>query len=340
MKSTIYQFTIFMLFIATHSLAQTDSLVFSNGNSMVGEIKSMDRGVLTIETDYSDSDFKIEWSGIKELYANTNFLISLADGSRYNGRFRSTGDGKLILVTNWGEEVETEKYNLVYLKAVDSDFWSKLYASLDLGFSYTKSNNLRQLSARSNLGYIAERWSTDISFNSVNSTQDDVDPIRRTDGGLTYRYFLPKDWYFLANVSFLSNTEQKLDLRTNGKIGLGKYILHTNKSYFGFQAGASFNNEKFTTEESSHQSLEAFVGSELNLFDIGDLSLLTAGNVYPSVTDGGRWRADFKIDTKYDLPLDFYIKLGYSINYDNQPVEGASATDYVFQTSFGWELDN
>ena len=41
-------------------------------------------------------------------------------------------------------------------------------------------------------------------------------------------------------------------------------------------------------------------------------------------------------DTKYDLPMDFYIKLGFTLNYDNQPVEGAPEADYVFSTGFGW----
>ena len=34
---------------------------------------------------------------------------------------------------------------------------------------------------------------------------------------------------------------------------------------------------------------------------------------------------------------DFYIKLSYSLNYDNQPTEGSTDTDYVFQTGFGWK---
>jgi hypothetical protein len=56
------------------------------------------------------------------------------------------------------------------------------------------------------------------------------------------------------------------------------------------------------------------------------------------MTESGRWRIDYSFDTKYDLPLDFYIKVGFTLNYDNQPVAGASKTDYVFQTTFGWEL--
>lgn len=103
--------------------------------------------------------------------------------------------------------------------------------------------------------------------------------------------------------------------------------------------GAAWNNETYTDPTIPNRSdAEANFGTELNLFDIGDFRFLTSLSVYKSITDGGRRRADFKIDLKYDLPLDFYIGLGYTLNYDNQPVEGASESDYVFQTSFGWEL--
>ena len=96
-------------------------------------------------------------------------------------------------------------------------------------------------------------------------------------------------------------------------------------------------NETFSNESPDKKSLEGFLGTELNLFDIGDLNILTNAVVYPGITESGRWRFDFKFDLKYDLPLDFYIKFGFSSNYDNQPTEGASDMDYVLQTSFGWE---
>ena len=47
---------------------------------------------------------------------------------------------------------------------------------------------------------------------------------------------------------------------------------------------------------------------------------------------------DDRVDLKYDLPKDLYIRMGLTLNYDNQPVEGATDTDYVFQTTLGWEL--
>jgi hypothetical protein len=88
----------------------------------------------------------------------------------------------------------------------------------------------------------------------------------------------------------------------------------------------------------NRSDVEANIGTELNMFDMGDLNLLTTLSVYKSINEGNRKRADFKFDIKYDLPLDFFIKLGYTLNYDSQPVEGASNNDYVFQTTFGWAL--
>jgi len=57
----------------------------------------MDRGVLTIETDYSKDDFKVEWSGIKRIYSKSRFLISHKDGSRINGSFESRDDNLITI---------------------------------------------------------------------------------------------------------------------------------------------------------------------------------------------------------------------------------------------------
>jgi hypothetical protein len=66
--------------------------------------------------------------------------------------------------------------------------------------------------------------------------------------------------------------------------------------------------------------------------------LLTTVSVYPGITEKGRIRSDFKIDLSYDLPYDFYIKLGLTHNFDNKSSENASRIDYAFTTTFGWEL--
>ena len=167
--------------------------------------------------------------------------------------------------------------------------------------------------------------------------QQETDTIRRAESGIIFRYLVYLNWYITASIALLSNTEQKLDMRNNWKLGIGKYFIHTNQSHWGGRIGANRNIERFSSETPDRNSWEIYLGSELDLFDIGDLSLYTNILVYRSVTEAGRWRTDGSFDAKYDLPLDFYIKAGISFNYDNQPAEGASDWDYVIQTGFGWE---
>ena len=327
-----------LLFVPISTLlAQVDSVIFRNRNYIVGEVKSMDRGILTMETDYSDDDFTIEWEGIAEIYTVTSFLITLSDGNRYNGTLKMGPDGVLLLETEENGEVAADIGDVVYLTSVDNDFWSRLYASIDFGFSFAKANHYKQTSLRLNLGYIANRWNGDVLVNNVYSNQDDVDPTRRNEAVLTFRYYLPHDWFGLVQLNFLSNTEQLLDLRSNGKVGIGKYLTHTNAIYWAAQGGVAYNNENFSSDAPDRNSMEAFLGTEYNMYDVGDLNLLTKLIVYPSITEKGRWRIDYNFDAKYDLPLDFYIGAGFSLNFDNQPVEGAGKTDYVITTSVGWE---
>ena len=108
--------------------------------------------------------------------------------------------------------------------------------------------------------------------------------------------------------------------------------------YLATSGGLAWTNEEFTDDTPIRKSLEGKLGYELNLFDIEDFSLLTNAFVFPSITEKRRVRLDFKIDLKYDLPWDFFIKLGYTHNFDNQPAAGASKHFYKFDTTIGWEL--
>jgi putative salt-induced outer membrane protein YdiY len=330
---------LFTFYFSELIAAEPDSLIFTNDNYVVGEVKSMQRGVLIMETPFSDKDFAIELDGIKEIYCKTYFLITLTDGSRHYGNIGTEEPGKVKIITDDGQEIVVMLDDIVILNDIDQSFASRFYASIDIGFDMTKANNFRQISIRSTAGYHAKHWNLNGTYNTLKSSQDNVEDIERTDAKVGYKFYLPKDWYLVSSLNFLSNTEQRLDLRSTLNIGVGKYLVHTNRKYWSFGAGFNLNKESFSGDAADKNSIEGFLGSELNLFDIGDVDLFTTLLVYPSLTETNRWRTDFNIDTKYDLPLidDFYIKIGFTLNYDNQPVEGAADTDYIFHTGFGWE---
>ena len=202
----------------------------------------------------------------------------------------------------------------------------------------TKANNLRQFNSRMLLGYLARKWEVNASYNTVFSRQDSVPQTSRADANITVKRFMAHDFYLGLSNDFLSNDEQNLKLRSNLKAGVGKFLIRNNSLYWGLFGGIAYNSEVFTDEvTSSRKTAEAFVGTELNLFNAGDFSLSTNATVYPNLTAEGRIRSDIKLDLVYDLPLDFYIKIGSTINYDNQPASSGAKLDYVIQTGFGWK---
>jgi putative salt-induced outer membrane protein YdiY len=344
-----------LLIISLPCYSQTDTLILKNNDLIIGEIKSMDKGILGIETDYSDQDFKISWLRIKRIISPTNYLITLSDGRRYNGKIKSLNDSIIEIDTYLPEavikfskktenvekpqdnRVEVESHEIVYLNALDEKFWSRLSLYIDIGTDITKANDLRQFTINTGTGYLADRWKSNITFNNLRSSQAKTEPIKRTEFAGNFNFFLPKDWFVLYNLNMLSNTEQLLDLRTSNMIGMGKYLIHSNQTYFAFQGGLNLNNEKFQ-KKSSIQSGELFLGAQYNVYDIGDLDLITTAVIYPSLTEKRRFRTDFKVDIRYEFKFDLFFKIGSSLNYDNQPTEGASKTDYIFQTTVGWKL--
>ena len=177
------------LLSAVFAYSQNDSLVLKNGDVIIGELKDMDRGVVTFETDYSNSDFKIEWNGITEIYTVSSYMITLSDGTRLNGRIESYGDKKVKLMLEDSGTKVVAIDDIVFLKSVDKGFWDQVYASVDIGLDLTRANHLSTFSTRSTIGYLAQRWSADINFNTLISTQDSTEKIRRTEGGIAYKYY-------------------------------------------------------------------------------------------------------------------------------------------------------
>lgn len=320
------------------AFSQNDTLVLANGDRIIGEVKKMDRGVLIVKTPYSSSDLKVKWKKVETVQSVESFLITTTDGKRHKTQKLDTNNPNNALALD-ADKGLIELIDVVLIRPVKDNFVSRLNASISIGYNFTKASNLSQLSVASTLGYTSDFYSIGATFNSVRSSQDDVEEIQRTLGELSFNYFLKRDNFLIYQSEFLSNSEQKIKLRMTNKLGYGKYFIHSNQMYLAGAIGVAWNNERYDEGiDENRNSGEVYGAIEVNLFDFNDLSLISGITAYPSLTEKERIRTDFKIDLKYDLPLDLFVKLGFNYNYDNKPVEGASYADYVIRTTLGWEL--
>jgi hypothetical protein len=336
-KDHILQAILILLSI-TSGYAQ-DTLKLSNGDELHGEIKSLNKSVLVIETDYSDDDFRIEWGDIAEIRSARKFNIFLSSKEKiYTSFGASTVAGQVVLFPYSTDSLVINLSEIVIIDPIKESFSDRFQASISSGITLTKANNSKQFSSRATAAYHTRSWQLSMNVNDTRSEQDNVEPIKRTDGSANFNYLFYKNWFGAFNYDFLSNTEQQIRLRSTQTFAVGNLLIRNNRMYLSGSTGLTFNRENYYNTTETLNSKEGFMGIEYNAYDIGDLSVLTKLSYYPSLTETGRHRVNFSTDIKYDFPLDFFIKLGYSLNYDSKPPNDGTNQDYVFQTTLGWEF--
>src|SRR5205814_6083799 len=63
---------------------KTDVISFKNGDRLTGEVKSLDRGKISFDTDAAGV-IKVEWDDIEQLFSTTTYEVTLQNGERLYG---------------------------------------------------------------------------------------------------------------------------------------------------------------------------------------------------------------------------------------------------------------
>ncbi len=308
-----------------------------NNDLLVGELKTLSKSVVTLKTSYSDKDFQIDFDEISRFTTENIYIVNLTDNTRHTGKIKSVGPGKLQIRYFGALVREIDIQEIVYLSEINQKFWDRFTGTIDIGLNLAKTNNNVQLTSAGNLKYSSDNYNSNFTFNTLVSNQDNVEKIERTEFGLRGRKFLKK-WYVEADINYLSSTELGIKNRINPGLGAGRTLITTNKLYWAAGLGLNYNIEEYFEANEDKESLEAKFLTQFEMFNFSDLSVFTTVTAYPSLSEKGRFRLDYNLNFKYDLPFEFYIKTDFTLNYDNQPPIGGSQSDYVLSTGFGWEL--
>lgn len=328
------------LFLSTLAFAQTDTVYTVKGDVLTGELKSMEKGILYFDTKYADSKFQIKWDEVVGIKISPGHILYTSDRKKFICGISSSSEqkGKAILqIAGLGLVVPLK--DIVEIASLKKDIFHRLSVSIDGGLSVSKESNVRQTSASAKVNYRGDKWLLAADFSNVGTTQDDVDPINRTEGSLSSTRDIFGKAMVTGGAELKRNSELLLDLRLTAKSGLGYYIVRSGKMYFIAGAGLAVTREEYGGETPSRSySFEGLGLSELNMYNFKKLTFNAKIVTYPSFSDPGRWRIDSDVSLKYKLPCDFYIKMSFCHNYDSKPPsEDASTNDYVYKTSIGWE---
>jgi len=327
-----------MLFIISVSVwAQTDSIKLKNNDLLVGEIKMMNKSVLTLKTSYSDKDFKIDFNDVVSISTSGLSVIYLTDRTQITGRMKPLSPNKVRIIDKNGGISEVAIQEIIRLEEIDEKFWSRFRGALDVGFNLSKTNNNRQLTYAGNLKYTSDKWNSIFEFNVLYSERDNTERIERKTMSIASQRYL-KQWYISADVSYLQSTELGIKSRITPALGVGRLLIVSNKLYWLIGTGLTYNIEDLFDSDLNKQSTELQLLTQFDMFNFENINFSTKVVGYPSLSEKGRFRLDYNFVLKYDLPFDFYIKAEFTLNYDNQPAVEGNFADYVLSSGFGWEL--
>jgi putative salt-induced outer membrane protein YdiY len=314
---------------------KTDVVVVRNGDSLTGEVKGLQRGLLSFKTSATDR-INVKWDEVVSLKSTQYLEVELSNGIRAYGTIApDTTRGRMQVLgprTTWAFEYA----NVVSITPIKKSFFSRVDGSISLGVSYTQATNIFQLNFAFNAAYRVRRYQFNVGAGSNITVQDST--TRRQEVDLNYKRFLPKKFMAGGALSLQENREQGFNLRALFTGGGGYSLIKQNDRLFTFFGGLTLNVEE-PVQGDATQSLEAILSTNYQTYTYHDpeRDLTATLSVFPSLTQGGRWRVQLNINTQWEIVNNFAFMLDLLETYDTDPpTEGANENDLTLTSSLGY----
>ncbi len=346
LHSVLLFFTVMLSLMSTPLLARdkTDVVILKNGDHVTGEIKSLERGKLSLSTD-SMGTVKIEWEDVERVSSQWSFEVETETGLRTFGSLSPATEPQTMEIIGEGSRNTLNQTSVVRLTQIEAGFLARLEGYVDLGFNFARANRATSWTLGSEVKTRNEIRQLKGTFSSFFDDRKDVESTTRNVLTVDFTRFFSGRWLATALTSFTQNQELNLDLRSSFGGDLGRHVIQNNRSLLTVRAGAVFSREEFTPTEvepmgERRNNIEGSgtIAWELFSFQDPEVDITTTLTVLPSLSNWGRIRADFDTRIQFELFKDFSWSATLFDNYDSRPPEGNETNDFGITTSVGWSF--
>lgn len=321
-----------IIFSAAIGLAQkTDKLFLKNGDVITGEMKSMKFAKLRFDMT-GPGIIEIKWEEIVRLKSEKTFQVTLRGGD--------------LLVVNldslFFEMNHVSMNDIVEIVWLNDRFIQRINGNVSLGFNYTKSSEIFQFNFASAVTYRKPKTETSFKINSViTDNANDSNTTKKQDATLEYIRNLKKSNYMQSALGWQQNTQLGLQNRLSLAGVVGNKIVNNNQQRLLVGSGLSFNVEQSSKSNEYKENLEALAIVQFKKFryTTPKISIDAQYIIFPSISDWGRYRMTFDLNTKYEIFKDFNVGLTFYDNFDNRPPSGAvTKNDLGINFTVGYEF--
>jgi len=337
---------IFALLLVPHTAfasgrSKTDIIYMKNGDKITCEIRSLEKGQLSVKPDYTNSTIVLDWEKVDHVESKQTFVVTDPQGAVFTGRIEHDEETKDLTII--GEDTtRLPNISVIQVEELGESFWKRMRGNIDLGLSFAKSNNQKNMSLQGGLSYQSREHLFSLDSNSQFTSQQQTNDTNETNiKTALYQQLRGSNWYYGGIANFLSSTAQQIDLRSTLGVGLAKRVIFTNRTNLNAIGGLALTLERDapnTTSTARTRAMDSAFSVTYSTFRFDSTTFNTAFWLYPSLTSPGRVRLTFNQDIYYKFLGDFYIRMSFYDNYDNQPVVGAPNNNLGGSTSVGWSF--
>jgi putative salt-induced outer membrane protein YdiY len=318
--------------------AKTDAVLLVNGNTITGEIKSLEFGVLRYSTD-SMGTVSIDWEDIVSITTKQTLQVEESDGARHFGRLDSADDRFEIKVITLSGDVGLHTSQIVRMVPIDAEetFWERLDGSFSLGFDSEKSSNVSTLRTTADISYRTRRYLVGMQATLNNTTQSEDETRNRTNIRGNYQRFRGNRWFTDWFGGWERHDELGIQSRVSGGGALGRYLVQTNRNQLSLTGGLNVTSTDFTGEDPSTETIEGRIQVRYlhrNLDPEANVTFTT--NIFPLLEDLSQYRAESELIFRREFVEDLFFDVTLSHSYTTNPPSDAEKADYTLTTSIGY----
>jgi putative salt-induced outer membrane protein YdiY len=318
--------------------AKTDAVLLVNGNTITGEIKSLDFGALRYSTD-SMGTVSIDWEDIVSITTKQTLQVEISDGNRYFGTLDSAEDRFQIKVRTSMGEVDLHTSQIVRMVPIDAEesFWERLDGSFALGFDAEKSSDVTTLRTTADVAYRTRKYLVGLQATLNNTTQAEDETRNRTNIRGNYQRFRGNRWFTEWFSGWERHDELGIQSRVSVGAALGRYLVQTNRNQLSLTGGLNVTHTEFTGDDPATETAEGRIQVRYlhrNLDPEANITFTT--NIFPLLEDLSEYRAESELIFRREFVEDLFFDVTLSHSYTTNPPTDANKTDYTLTTSIGY----
>jgi putative salt-induced outer membrane protein YdiY len=318
---------------------KVDVVVLKNGDHITCEIKTLNRGRLSIDTDAIDAA-DVYWGLVDRISSPRIFEVETSGGARFYGALVDVSSPRRIrVVPAAAPATELSLDDVVRMEPIEASFWQRIDGRVDLGFSFAKADLETRWTLNGEADYRGRQFLMKTTVASQLTARDNADSLSRNDVAVSGTRLVGRRWFALALGQVQENQELSLDLRSVVGGGGGRYFLQSNRATVRAYSGLVYTHEKFTDVDPQN-SAEVAVGSDVNWFSARNNDVdMTMGVVsYYNVSGDARARFELQSALRVEFLSDFYFSLNGYDSYDSSPPAEGTKNDFGVSLAVGWKF--